>query len=195
MMRTAVIERETNETKVKVELNLDGSGEYRIQTGIGFFDHMLSHIAKHGLLDLNLTARGDLEVDSHHIVEDVGIVFGQALSEALGDKMGISRYGAATIPMDEALALVAVDLSGRPYLRYCADLGKGELGGFQLELVEEFFRAVASRAGLTLHIRLLDGVNLHHCCEAIYKAFGQALAQAIKVDARIKGIPSTKGVL
>lgn len=194
-MRTATIERKTNETTVKLELNLDGSGEYQIQTGIGFFDHMLSHIAKHGLFDLKINAQGDLEVDAHHTVEDVGIVLGQAIKQALGDKKGISRYGNATIPMDEALALVAVDLSGRPYLRFHADLGKGHLNGFELELVEEFFQAVAVQTGLNLHIRLLDGSNLHHCCEAIFKAFARALAMAVKIDGRIQGVPSTKGVL
>lgn len=194
-MRTAEIERSTRETTIKLELNLDGSGNYQVKTGVGFFDHMLSHIAKHGLFDLNVTAQGDLEVDAHHTVEDIGIVLGQAIRQALGSKAGISRYGDATIPMDEALALVAVDLSGRPYLRYHADLGKGHLGGFELELVEEFFQAVAVQAGMNLHIRLLDGANLHHCCEAIFKAFGRALAMAVRIDGRTNGIPSTKGVL
>lgn len=194
-MRTALIERSTKETKIKLELSLDASGNYEINTGVGFFDHMLTHIAKHGFLDLKVSAQGDLEVDAHHTVEDVGIVFGQALKKAFGDKNGISRYGHAIIPMDEALALVAMDLSGRPYLKFEADLGKGQLGGFDLELVKEFFQAVSVQAGMNLHIRLLDGENLHHCAEAIFKAFGRALAAAVRFDERIKGIPSTKGVL
>jgi imidazoleglycerol-phosphate dehydratase len=194
-MRAAIIERKTKETEIKLDLKLDGAGNSVIQTGVGFFDHMLTHIAKHGLLDLNLTARGDLEVDAHHTVEDVGIVFGQAVKEALGKKVGIGRYGDAMIPMDEALVLVAIDLSGRPYLQFRAELGKGQLGGFDLELVEEFFRSVAVNAGMNLHIRLLDGNNSHHCCEAIFKAFGRALAAAVKIDERIKGVPSTKGIL
>ncbi|MGD9154124.1 MAG: imidazoleglycerol-phosphate dehydratase HisB [Bacillota bacterium] len=194
-MRTAAIERKTKETEIKLNLQLDGSGNSTIRTGVGFFDHMLTHIAKHGLLDLNVTARGDLEVDAHHTVEDVGIVFGQAVKEAVGNKAGIGRYGDAIIPMDEALAMVAVDLSGRPYLRFHAELGQGRLGEFDLELVEEFFQAVAVNAGLNLHIRLLDGSNLHHCCEAIFKAFGRALAAAVKIDERVKGVPSTKGIL
>jgi imidazoleglycerol-phosphate dehydratase len=194
-MRTAAIERKTKETEIKLKLDLDGAGDFQIQTGVGFFDHMLTHIAKHGLLDLSVTAKGDLEVDAHHTVEDVGIVFGQAIKEALGNKAGIARYGAAVIPMDEALALVALDLSGRPYLRFGAELGKGQLGGFDVELVAEFFQAVAVNAGMNLHIRLLDGGNLHHCSEAIFKAFGRALAAAVKFDERIKGVPSTKGVL
>jgi imidazoleglycerol-phosphate dehydratase len=194
-MRTAVIERSTKETKVKLELSLDGSGSYEINTGVGFFDHMLTHIAKHGFLDLKVSAQGDLEVDAHHTVEDVGIVFGQGLKKAFGDKLGISRYGHAVIPMDEALALVALDLSGRPFLQFEADLGKGHLGGFDLELVREFFQAIAVQAGMNLHIRLLNGVNLHHCVEAIFKAFGRALAAAAQLDERVKGVPSTKGTL
>ena len=194
-MRTAVIERCTKETEIKLELSLDGSGAYQIQTGVGFFDHMLTHIAKHGFLDLKVTAKGDLEVDPHHTVEDVGIVFGQAIKKACGDKQGISRYGHAIIPMDEALALVALDLSGRPFLKFQADLGKGQIGGFDLELVKEFFQAVAVQAGMNIHIRLLTGDNLHHCVEAIFKAFGRALAAAVQLDERIKGVPSTKGVL
>lgn len=194
-MRTALIERSTKETKIKLELALDGSGVYEIQTGVGFFDHMLTHIAKHGFLDLKVSAQGDLEVDAHHTVEDVGIVFGQALKKALADKTGISRYGHAIIPMDEALALVALDLSGRPFLKFEAELGKGQLGSFDLELVKEFFQAVSVQAGMNLHIRLMDGDNLHHCAEAIFKAFGRALAGATQLDERVKGVPSTKGVL
>lgn len=194
-MRTAVVERITNETKVNISLDLDGTGTYQINTGVGFFDHMLSHTAKHGLLNLQLAAQGDLEVDPHHTVEDVGLLFGQALKEALGNKVGINRYGCATIPMDEALAMVVVDLGGRPYLRFQAELGKGQLGNFDLELVPEFFQAVSVQAGMNIHVRLLDGTNLHHAVEAIYKAFGRALAEAVKLNERITDVPSTKGML
>jgi imidazoleglycerol-phosphate dehydratase len=189
------MERNTLETKVQIEINLDGTGTYEIETGIGFFDHMLAQIARHGRLDLKVHAAGDLEVDSHHTVEDVGIVLGQALQRALGEKQKICRYGEAIVPMDEALSLVAIDLSGRPFLRFRADLGKTRLGQFDLEMVEEFFRAVSVQAGMNIHIQLMDGSNLHHCCEAIFKAFGRALAGAVSIDERMVGIPSTKGVL
>lgn len=194
-MRCSKIERNTNETKIKMELQLDGSGSFDIKSGVGFFDHMMSHIAKHGFMDLKIVADGDLEVDAHHTVEDIGIVFGQALKEALGDKNGIARYGQAIIPMDEALVMVAIDLSGRPYLKFNADLASGHLGNFDLELAEEFFQAVSVQAGMNLHIRLLEGGNQHHCLEAMFKAFGRALAMAVKFDERVKGVPSTKGVL
>jgi imidazoleglycerol-phosphate dehydratase len=194
-MRTASVVRNTKETKVKVDLNLDGVGEYEIKTGIGFFDHMLIQIPRHGIFDLQITAVGDLEVDSHHTVEDIGIVLGQALKKALGEKTSISRYGSAYVPMDEALALVVIDLSGRAYLKFKADLGKNQLGNFDVELVEEFFRAVSYQSGMNLHIHLLDGTNLHHCSEAIFKAFGRALAAAVKIDERVGEIPSTKGIL
>jgi imidazoleglycerol-phosphate dehydratase len=194
-MREAVVERNTLETKIKLSINLDGTGTYQITTGIGFFDHMLSQVARHGLLDLQITATGDLQVDPHHTVEDVGIVLGQALKKALGEKKQIRRFGNAIIPMDEALALVALDLSGRPYLKCQAELGKGQLGGFDLELVEEFFQAVAVQSGMNIHLRLLDGSNLHHSVEAIFKAFGRALADAVTIDERAAEIPSTKGVL
>ncbi len=194
-MRTATIERNTSETRIKLELNLDGSGLQQIDTGIGFFDHMLTQIARHGQIDLTIAARGDLEVDSHHTVEDVGIVLGQAIKRALGDKCGITRYGDSYVPMDEALALVVIDLSGRTYLQYRAELGKGHLNHFDIEMVEEFFRAVSVQGEMNLHIHLVDGVNSHHCIEAIFKAFGRALASAVKIDERIKGVPSTKGIL
>jgi imidazoleglycerol-phosphate dehydratase len=194
-MRTASIERNTQETKIKLELNLDGSGIYEIHTGIGFFDHMLAQIARHGLLDLHITATGDLEVDSHHTVEDIGIVLGQAIKQALGEKRSITRFGNSYVPMDEALALAVIDLSGRAYLRFRAELGKGHLNNFDLEMVEEFFRAVAVQSEMNLHIHLLDGTNSHHCIEAIFKAFGRALAVAVKIDERVTEIPSTKGVL
>ncbi len=194
-MRTATIERNTSETQIKLELNLDGSGLQQIDTGIGFFDHMLTQIARHGQFDLTIAASGDLEVDSHHTVEDVGIVLGQAIKKALGDKCGITRYGDSYVPMDEALALVVIDLSGRAYLQYRAELGKGHLNHFDLEMVEEFFRAVSVQGEMNLHIHLVDGTNSHHCIEAIFKAFGRALAAAVKIDERIKGVPSTKGIL
>jgi imidazoleglycerol-phosphate dehydratase len=194
-MRTASIVRNTKETKIKLELNLDGTGVYDIHTGISFFDHMLTQIARHGLIDLNITAVGDLEVDSHHTVEDIGIVLGQAIKMALGEKRGITRYGNAYVPMDEALALAVIDLSGRAYLRFRAELGKGHLNNFDLEMVEEFFRSVAVQSEMNLHIHLLDGTNSHHCIEAIFKAFGRALAVAVKIDERVTEVPSTKGVL
>jgi len=194
-MRTAEVKRKTNETQIELSLKIDGTGSYQLQTGIGFFDHMLAQVARHGLLDLNLMAVGDLEIDAHHTVEDVGIVLGQALREALGDKARINRYGSATIPMDEALAMVTLDFSGRPYLKIRANLIPGHLGQFDLELVKEFFQAVAVQAGMNLHIHLLDGENMHHCCEAIFKAFGRALKMAVNLDERTSGIPSTKGVL
>lgn len=194
-MRTAAANRETKETKIQVELNLDGRGEFTIHTGIGFFDHMLAQVARHGLIDLRVAASGDLEVDPHHTVEDVGLVLGQALKIALGDRTGITRYGEALLPMDEALAMVAIDLGGRPFLRYQADLGKNKVGAFDVELVPEFFQAVAVQAGMNIHIRLLDGSNLHHCLEAIFKAFGRAISQAVRIDDRNPTVPSTKGTI
>lgn len=195
MERLAKLERSTKETTIRLELNLDGQGNYTVETGIGFFDHMLAHVAKHSLIDLTIKAQGDLEVDPHHTVEDVGIVLGSALREALGDRSGITRYGSETVPMDEALALVALDLGGRPYLNYHADLGQGKLGEFDLELANEFFQAVAVQAGMNIHIRLLDGENRHHCLEAIFKAFGRSLRRAAALDPRVQGVPSTKGTL
>lgn len=195
MERKANIERSTKETAIRLSLNLDGHGEYAIETGIGFFDHMLSHLAKHSLMDLTVKAQGDLEVDGHHTVEDVGIVLGTAIREAIGDRSGITRYGSETVPMDEALVLVAIDLGGRPYLGFDADLGPGKLGEFDIELAKEFFRALAVQAGMNIHIRLLAGENSHHCLEAIFKAFGRSLRRAIAIDARVQGVPSTKGIL
>ena len=195
MGRNAQLQRVTQETRISVELELEGHGRYQVETGIGFFDHMLAHFSKHSLIDLNLTAVGDLEVDSHHTVEDVGIVLGLALKQALGERKGISRYGSEVVPMDEALALVAVDLGGRPYLGYQAELGEGKLGDFDLELAREFFQALCVNAGMNIHIQLLTGENRHHCLEAIFKAFGRSIRRAVEIDPRVSGIPSTKGVL
>jgi imidazoleglycerol-phosphate dehydratase len=195
MARTSVIERKTGETQIAIELNLDGQGQSEIATGIGFFDHMLILWAKHGLFDLKVKANGDLEVDGHHTVEDAGIVLGTAIKEALGDKKGIKRYGTAFVPMDEALAFVSLDISGRPYLVFDAELPGGSVGGFDTELVEEFLRALAVHAGLTLHVRLLYGKNAHHMVEGIFKALGRALSEACLKDERIVGVMSTKGVL
>ena len=193
--RKAVISRKTKETSVEIDLCLDGTGEAEISTGIGFFDHMLTLFAKHGLFSLTVKAEGDLAVDGHHTVEDVGIVLGQALSRAAGDKIGIRRYGQFYLPMDEALALVAVDFSGRPYLALDAALGQGCVGTFDVELLEEFLRAFAFNAGLTLHVKLLAGRNRHHMVEAIFKGLGRAVAQSLEIDPRVKGVPSSKGCL
>lgn len=195
MSRTAVSERITGETAITVSLNLDGSGQARVATGIGFFDHMLILFSKHGLFDLQVDARGDLEVDGHHTVEDTGIVLGQVLAKALGDKAGIKRYGTAFVPMDEALAMVSLDISGRPYLVFEAVLPSERVGQFDSELTEEFLRALCVHAGLTLHVRLLAGKNTHHIIEAIFKALGRALAEATGRDERIQGVMSSKGIL
>ena len=193
--RFAVIERKTAETQVAVKLNLDGEGKCEIATGIGFLDHMLTLFAKHGFMDLTVKAKGDLEVDSHHTVEDIGIVLGEALKEALGDKAGIHRYGNCFIPMDETLAQVCLDFSGRPFLVFGADIPKIKLGNYETEMTEEFFRAVAMNCGLTLHIRVLYGSNVHHIIEAIFKAFARAVAEAVATDPQVKGVMSSKGVL
>ncbi len=194
--RTAAVARETNETRIALEINIDGGGTYELDTGVGFFDHMLSHIAKHGMLDLRVEATGDLQVDAHHTVEDVGIVFGQALAQAVGDKRGIFRYGSALCPMDEALVGVALDLCGRSYLNYDLALETDRVGDFDAELALEFFRAVADNAGMTLHIWQQYGRNTHHILEAAFKAFGRALDLATQVDSRRAGdMPSTKGSL
>lgn len=195
MSRTASLERITGETAIKVSLHLDGSGQSQIATGIGFFDHMLILLSKHGLFDLTVTANGDIYVDGHHTVEDTGIVLGQALAQALGDKAGIKRYGTAFIPMDEALAMVSLDISGRPFLVFDAALPSEQVGQFDSELTEEFLRALSVHAGLTLHVRLLSGKNTHHIIEAIFKALGRALDEATRQDDRIKGVMSTKGML
>ena len=193
--RRAEIERKTAETQISIKLNLDGEGKCDIATGIGFLDHMLTLLAKHSFMDLTVKAKGDLEVDSHHTVEDIGIVLGEALQEALGDKAGIHRYGNCFIPMDETLAQVCLDFSGRPFLVFGAEIPKIKLGNYDTEMTEEFFRAVAMHCGLTLHIRVLYGSNVHHIIEAIFKAFARAVAEAVAVDPRVKGVMSSKGVL
>lgn len=194
-MRTSEVVRDTNETKIRVAVNIDGSGTADLETGIGFFDHMLHHVARHGLFDLSVKAKGDLEIDGHHTVEDVGISLGKAYLQALGDMKGIARFGHAVIPMDEVLAEVAVDFSGRPFLSFQADLPRGRVGEFDSELTEEFFRAFAVNSRCTLHIVLRRGGNLHHCIEGIFKAFARALDRATQLDRRIEGVPSTKGML
>lgn len=193
--RRAEIERKTAETQISIKLNLDGEGTCDIATGIGFLDHMLTLLAKHSFMDLTVKAKGDLEVDSHHTVEDIGIVLGEALREALGDKAGIHRYGNCFIPMDETLAQVCLDFSGRPFLAFGAEIPKIQLGNYDTEMTEEFFRAVAMHCGLTLHIRVLYGSNVHHIIEAVFKAFARAVAEAASVDPRVKGVMSSKGVL
>lgn len=194
-MRISEVKRKTGETDIEIKVNLDGEGNYNISTGIGFFDHMLNLFTRHGLMDIDLKAVGDLEVDGHHTVEDVGIALGNAIKNALGNKERIKRYGTSYVPMDEALAFVSLDLSGRPFLVFDYEMEKRVLGAFDTELVEEFFRALAFNAGITLHIRVLYGNNLHHIIEAIFKAAGRALREAVTVDERIKGVMSTKGVL
>ena len=194
MSRQSSINRKTNETSISLELNLDGTGAYTIQTGVGFFDHMLSHIAKHGNLDLSIQATGDLHVDEHHMVEDVGICLGKALLEALGDKRGIERFGSAFVTMDEALARTVIDLSGRSYFVFQVEFTRDVINQFSLELIREFFQAVASEGRMNLHIANLYGANAHHQAEAVFKSFGRALKQAVAPSGQ-SGIPSTKGVL
>ncbi len=195
MNRTAKIERQTAETKIRLSMNLDGSGKSDIQTGIGFFDHMLNLFAAHALIDLELRAEGDLQVDFHHTVEDVGICIGLALAEAVGDKAGIRRFGAAYVPLDEALARAVVDFCGRSFLHLQHELDGKTAGEFPGELVEDFVLAVCNNAKLTLHCDVLRGRNVHHIIEVIFKAFGRALRQAVEKDPRREGVPSTKGVL
>ncbi len=195
MTRQAEAERKTKETAVLVRLVLDGEGAYEVATGIPFFDHMLSLFAKHGLFNLTVEASGDIEVDYHHTVEDVGIVLGQAIREAVGDKAGIRRYGQATVPMVESLATCVLDCSGRANLVYPVDAATEKVGQFDMELVEEFFRALATEAGLDLHLTLHYGSNTHHIIEALFKSFARALDAATSMDPRVKGVPSTKGTL
>ncbi|MEN6305767.1 MAG: imidazoleglycerol-phosphate dehydratase HisB [Armatimonadia bacterium] len=196
MSRQATIKRETKETQIELWLDLDGSGKFEINTGVGFFDHMLSHIGRHGLIDVRIQATGDLHVDDHHLVEDVGIVFGQALAQAIGDKKGITRFGDAMCPLDEALACVALDLSGRVHLEYGLKFPTQKVGSFDTELVLEFFRAVSANAAMTLHVWQQTGLNSHHIAESAFKSFGRALRMAVERDPRQEGaVPSTKGTL
>lgn len=195
MIRSTTISRKTKETDIQLILNLDGTGKSDIQTGIGFFDHMLEGFSRHGFFDMKLKVKGDLAVDGHHTVEDTGIVLGQAIKEALGDKKGISRFGSFILPMDDALVLCAVDLSGRPYLNFNITFPTERVGELDCELAREFFYAVSYSAGMNLHIRLLDGCNSHHIMEAVFKAFAKALDMAVKKEERTNEVPSTKGVL
>lgn len=194
-MRKANIERKTTETEVSVAIDLDGRGEGNIATSIPFLDHMLNLFARHGLVDLAVRSLGDTAVDDHHLVEDVGICLGQAVRKALGDRKGISRYGASTVPMDESLCSVAMDLSGRPYLVYCAEVGARRIGEFDPALLREFFKSFSDHSGITLHINLGYGTNEHHMAEAIFKAFARAFREAAARDERIEGVLSTKGSL
>lgn len=195
MERTASVKRTTKETDIEIILNLDGTGKTDIQTGIGFFDHMLDGFARHGLFDLTVRAKGDLEVDCHHTVEDTGIVLGTAIIQALGDKAGICRYGNFMLPMDETLILCAVDLSGRPYLNFDAAFTPGRIGDLDTEMIREFFYAVSYSAKMNLHLKMLDGGNNHHIAEALFKGFGRALLHAVRKEERIEGAWTTKGTL
>lgn len=194
--RIAYVERKTNETDIKLELHIDGSGRTKIDTGIGFFDHMLNSFARHGFFDLKLVVKGDLYVDSHHTIEDTGIVLGEAIKKAIGDKKGIRRYGQRILPMDETLMLCALDLSGRPYFSYDMNLTVDHVGYFDTEMVKEFFYAVSYSAGMNLHLKQMDGSNNHHIIEAAFKAFAKALDEATQIDPRMKdAVLSTKGTL
>jgi imidazoleglycerol-phosphate dehydratase len=195
-MREAQVTRNTLETQIAVRLNLDGAGKSKLMTGVGFFDHMLDQVARHGMVDLEVQAKGDLHIDAHHTVEDVGITFGQAFSQAIGDKKGVRRYGHAYVPLDEALSRVVIDLSGRPGLEYSVDYARGLIGVFDVDLVHEFFQGFVNHASVSLHIDNLKGRNAHHQAETIFKAFGRALRMAVEIDARASGtLPSTKGSL
>ena len=193
--RSASISRDTSETSITIELDIDGEGKYDIDTGIGFFDHMLTMIAKHGMVDLKVKAKGDLYVDFHHTVEDIGIVMGQCIKKALLSKDKIKRYGTFFIPMDECLEMVSIDLSGRPFLVFEADLKSQKVGEMDTELIEEFFRALAFNSDMTLHVKSLYGKNTHHVIEGMFKAFGHAFKEAYTIDSEIKGVLSTKGVI
>ena len=195
MARTATIDRSTKETSINLTLDLDGRGEHQIESGVPFFDHMLTQIARHGFFDLHLKAKGDLEIDAHHTVEDVGICLGEAFKKALGDKSGVRRYGRGSMPMHEALAAVVLDFSGRPFLVFNVPLPKAQVGNFELELVEEFFTAFCNHAGANVHVNLAYGENLHHIVEAVFKAFARALDEATQFDSRVEGVLSSKGKL
>ena len=195
-MRSATLTRKTAETEITVTVTLDGTGRYANATGVGFFDHMLDQLARHALIDLEITAKGDLHIDDHHTVEDTGITLGQALAQALGDKRGIRRYGSCLLPMDDAQVRTALDLSGRPYLVWNVDLPTAKIGTFDTELVREFFQAFSTHAGITLHVDLLHGINSHHIAEAAFKSVARALREAIEIDPRrADAVPSTKGSL
>ncbi len=194
--RTASVERNTNETQIAIQLNLDGDGESTLKTGLPFFDHMLDQIARHGMLDLSIDAHGDLEIDAHHTVEDVGITLGQAFTKAIGDKSGIRRYGHAYVPLDEALSRVVIDFSGRPGLEFRVQFPRARVGDFDVDLTHEFFQGFVNHANVTLHIDNFSGANSHHIAETVFKAFGRAVRMAIEHDERMQGmIPSTKGSL
>ena len=195
-MRKTSAERKTKETNIRIEINLDGTGRYAIDTSVPFLDHMLSLMSKHGLFDLKIKAKGDIEIDNHHTVEDTGIVLGKAFKQALRDMRGIRRYGQASVPMDESLASVSLDISGRPYLVYKVEFPKkGKLKDFDPDLIEDFLRAFIGHSGATLHVSVPYGRNTHHIIEAVFKALGRALRQAVEIDPRVKGVPSTKGKL
>ena len=193
--RVGKIERQTGETTIRVGLNLDGVGKHAITTGVGFFDHLLTALAKHSQIDIEVEAEGDLEVDAHHTVEDVGICLGRAFAQAVGNKVGITRFGFGRVPMDEALAEAAVDVSGRPFIVFRGEIPTARVGDFDTELAQEFFVAFAHNAAVTLHLQLLYGSNTHHCLEALFKAAARALGQGVALDPRVKGVPSTKDVL
>ena len=195
MARVAEVKRKTAETDIRVRVDLDGSGESSISTGVGFFDHMLQQLAKHGLLDVQIEAKGDLHIDPHHTVEDVGICLGSAIKQALGKKEGIRRFASKTVPMDEALVLTSIDISGRGSLTYDLRVEKETIGELPTDLVEEFFKSLATNAGVTVHIRKLSGENPHHTVEAAFKSFAQSLQEAVSLSERVKGTPSTKGTL
>jgi imidazoleglycerol-phosphate dehydratase len=194
-MREAQVIRNTQETRISVKLNLDGSGRSTLATGVPFLDHMLDQVARHGVFDLEVTANGDLHIDAHHTVEDIGITLGQAFAKAIGDKKGVRRYGHAYVPLDEALSRVVVDLSGRPSIAMNIDFVRARIGEFDVDLVHEFFQGFVNHAQVTLHIDNLKGDNAHHQAETVFKAFGRALRMAVELDARTRGVPSTKGSL
>ncbi len=195
-MRRAKIARSTSETEIAVSINLDGTGNYNNRTGVGFFDHMLDQLARHALIDMEISAKGDLHIDDHHTVEDVGIALGKALAEAVGDKRGIRRYGSCLLPMDDTLVRAALDLSGRPYLVWKVEFAAAKIGTFDTELVREFFTAFATHGGITLHVEKLDGINAHHIAEAAFKAVARALRDALETDPhKADAVPSTKGTL
>ena len=195
MARQAQVTRDTQETQITVKINLDGSGRAKLASGVPFLDHMLDQIARHGLVDLEVKAKGDLHIDAHHTVEDIGITLGQALAKAVGDKKGVRRYGHAYVPLDEALSRVVIDLSGRPGLEMTGKFTRARVGEFDVDLVREFFQGFANHAGVTLHLDNLKGTNTHHQVETLFKAFGRALRMAVELDPRVKGVPSTKGKL